>query len=63
MTAYIKNLKTKMQKFQSGVTRVATFNDAMLMLTIFHDEFDAFGADYVSPHKEYMGECQVNSKN
>jgi len=47
----IENLKSKMEKFQSGVTRVATFNDLVYMLgiTFFFVGFAHLGADILGP--------------
>jgi uncharacterized membrane protein len=47
----IENLKSKMEKFQSGVTRIATFNDLVYMLgiTFFFVGFAHLGADILGP--------------
>ena len=60
----IKNLKTKMQEFQSSVTRVATFNDMIYMLGVafFMVGLAHFGADYISPYIKEALEGMSNQK-
>jgi uncharacterized membrane protein len=54
----IENLKSKMEKFQASVTKVATFNDLIYMLgiTFFLVGIAHLGADYIAPYiKDVLG--------
>ena len=58
----IENLKSKMESFQAGVTRVATFNDMIYMLgiTFFFVGMAHLGADILAPMISQSLETMTN---
>ncbi len=60
----IENLKSKMEKFQASVTKVATFNDLIYMLgiTFFLVGIAHLGADYIAPYIKDVLDEMTNQK-